>query len=343
MRTSRHEPIGHLPDSIRIGYTFTDMKSSKHLLILNPIAAKGRASQQIPLIEKYFKQRGIDYDLRVTQGVWHAAELARDAGRSGYGVVVAAGGDGTVNEVLNGLMLAHERGEKLPVMGVLAIGRGNDFAYGADIPSDLERCVDIIASRSSRPMDVGKVTGGDYPMGRYFGNGIGVGFDTIVGLEAAKLKHVHGFMAYVIGALKTFIIYPQAPLVRLDWENESLEQQSHQISIMNGKRMGGTFFMAPDSINHDGLFDLCMAERCKRSEMIGLIARYTKGTQAKSRKIRTGRAARYSISAPNGGLVVHADGETICTDGSSILVECLPSMVQILCSNGVEGTTEKES
>ncbi len=319
------------------------MKSYKHIIILNPIAAKGRASQQIPKIESLFKERGIDYELRVTQGVWHAAELARDAGRAGYDVVVAAGGDGTVNEVLNGLMLARERGERLPLMGVLALGRGNDFAYGADVPSDLERCVDVIASRSARPMDVGRITGGDYPMGRYFGNGIGVGFDTIVGLEAAKLKHVHGFMAYVIGAFKTFAMYPEAPLVRLEEDGVPLEQQSHQISIMNGKRMGGTFFMAPDSDNHDGLFDLCMAERCKRREMIGLIARYATGTQAKSRKIRTGRAARYSITAPNGGLVVHADGETICTDGSSIVVECLPSRVQILCEPAAGGSAEDRS
>lgn len=307
------------------------MTSSKHIIILNPIAAKGKASEQIPQIESLFKERGIDYDLRVTQGVWHAAELARDAGREGYGVVVAAGGDGTVNEVVNGLMLAYERGERLPALGVLAVGRGNDFAYGADVPSSLTECVEVIASRESRPMDVGKVTGGDYPMGRYFGNGIGIGFDTIVGLEAAKLTRVHGFMAYVIGALRTFVMYPEAPLVRLERDGEALEMASHQISIMNGKRMGGTFFMAPDSVNYDGFFDLCMAERLTRREMLGLIVRYTKGTQAKSPKIRTGRAARYSISAPNGGLVVHADGETICVDGSSLLVECLPSRLRIFC------------
>ncbi len=318
------------------------MTSTKHIIILNPIAAKGKASERIPRIEALFKERGIDYDLRVTQGVWHAAELARDAGRAGYGVVVAAGGDGTVNEVVNGLMLALERGERLPTLGVLAVGRGNDFAYGADVPPSLEEGVEVIASRSSRPMDVGKVTGGDYPMGRYFGNGIGIGFDTIVGLEAAKLTHVHGFMAYVIGALRTFVMYPKAPLVRLERDGETLEMASHQISIMNGKRMGGTFFMAPHAANYDGLFDLCMAERVKRREMIALIVRYTRGTQEKSPKIRTGRAARYSITAPNGGLVVHADGETICVDGFSLLVECLPSRLRIFCKAAPSPAAEAE-
>jgi lipid kinase, YegS/Rv2252/BmrU family len=302
------------------------------MIVLNPTAAKGKAAERIPEVEALLRQRKIDYDLRVTQGVWHAAELAKGAGAAGYDVVVAAGGDGTVNEVVNGLMLARDSGAHIPALGVLSIGRGNDFSYGADVPADLAGCIEALAGGEQRPMDVGRVTGGDYPDGRYFGNGIGVGFDTIVGLEAAKLKRVHGFMAYVIGALRTFILYPRAPEVRVEHDAGVISQASHQISILNGKRMGGTFFMAPTACNHDGLFDLCMAEKLRRGEMVGLIVRYTKGTQAEHPKIKALRSSRYAIEAPEGGLVVHADGETICTDGRSLLIECLPSRVSIVYS-----------
>ncbi len=307
------------------------MKSRRHLIIYNPTAGKGSAAERQPEAEALLKAKGIDYDLRLTQGVWHAAELARDAGKAGYDIAVAVGGDGTVNEVVNGLMLASERGEDIPMLGVLSMGRGNDFSYGADVPGELRACVDILAAGKSRPMDVGRVSGGDYPNGRYFANGIGVGFDTIVGLEAAKLQHVHGFMAYVIGALRTFVIYPNAPLVRVEHDDGAIEKDSHQISLMNGKRMGGTFFMAPKSMNYDGLFDMCMAGRLSRREMMGLILRYTKGTQEGHPKIETLRSSRYAITAPNGGLVVHADGETICIDGKSVLVECLAARVRIVC------------
>jgi diacylglycerol kinase (ATP) len=307
------------------------------MVIYNPTAGKGAAAERIPETEALLQARGIDYDIRVTQGVWHAAELARDAGGAGYGVVVAAGGDGTVNEVVNGLMLASERGEELPSLGVLSIGRGNDFSYGADIPGDLASCVAVLAEGKLRSMDVGRVTGGDYPQGRYFANGIGVGFDTIVGLEAAKLKKVHGFMAYVIGALKTFVMYPAAPDIRFEYDGGVIEQGSHEISIMNGKRMGGTFFMAPNSLNHDGLFDFFVAERLNRRDMIALMIRLTKGTQEGHPKIKTGRSSRISIAAPKGGLVIHADGETICTDGRSVLVECLPSRISIACQPGKGG------
>jgi diacylglycerol kinase (ATP) len=307
------------------------MTSRRHLIVLNPIAGKGKAAALLPEIEALMKDRGLAYDIRVTQGVWHAAELARDAGASGYGAVIAAGGDGTVNEVVNGLMLARGRGEAIPAMGVLTVGRGNDFSYGADIPVELGACVDVIAAGRERPMDVGRVTGGDYPEGRYFANGIGVGFDTRVGLEAAKLRRVHGFAAYVIGALKTLAIFPAAPLVRLTHDGGVLEQESHQINIMNGKRLGGTFFMAPLAKNHDGLLDLCVSERLTRREMVAIMIRYTKGTQAGHPRIKTGTSSRYAIEAPNGGLVVHADGETICVDGSSLIVECLPRMISVLC------------
>jgi YegS/Rv2252/BmrU family lipid kinase len=301
------------------------------LIILNPIAGKGRAAERIPEIEALLKSKGLDYDIRITQGVWHAAELARDAGKEGYAVVVAAGGDGTANEVINGLMLAAERGDAPPALGVLSIGRGNDFAFGAGIQGGLAANIDVLAAGLERPMDIGRLTGGDYPGGRYFGNGIGVGFDTIVGLEAAKLRYLHGFMAYVIGALKTFVMFPEAPDVRVEHDGVVVEQASHQISIMNGRRMGGTFFMAPGADNRDGLLDICMAGRLNRREMVSLIVRYTKGTQAGHPKIKTGRSSRYAISAPNGGLVVHADGETICTNGSSLIVECLRSRIRVVC------------
>lgn len=311
------------------------MTQKRYKVILNPVAGKGRAGTRAGEIEALLEARGIDHQVFLTKAVWHAAELARDARSEGFDVVVAAGGDGTVNEVVNGLMLSSARGEVPPAMGVLSVGRGNDFSYGADIPPDLEACVDVLAAGTERVMDVGRITGGYYPEGRFFANGIGVGFDTIVGLEAAKMKHVHGFMGYVFGALKTFVIYPKAPHVMVSLDGGKggiIDQKSHQISIMNGRRMGGTFFMAPRARNWDGLLDLCMATELKRGAMISLMACYTKGTQAGHPGITTGTAARYSIEAPEGGLVVHADGETICVDGRSLEVECLPAALRLVYS-----------
>lgn len=308
------------------------MHNHRFLLIYNPTAGKGKAAGLRESVEQLMTAAGLDWELRLTERIGHAQELARTAAAQGFTVAVACGGDGTVNEVINGLMKARLADEATCVLGVLPVGRGNDFAYGANIPKDLEQSVRVLATSEARPMDVGCITGGDYPDGKFFGNGIGIGFDTIVGLEAAHMRFVHGFMAYVFGALKTFVLYPSPVQVRFEWDHGVIEHTTHQISIMNGKRMGGTFFMAPEADNADGLLDLCMAGVLSRGAMLKLMAMYTKGSQSKDPLIKTGRSKRFHITAPNGGLIVHADGETVCVNGQELLIECVPAALQILCA-----------
>ncbi len=259
----------------------------------------------------------------------HAALLAEEAAREGRGLLVVAGGDGTANEAINGLMAARAAGFRPPALAVLPVGRGNDFAHGAGFPAGLAEAVELLAKGSRRPLDVGRVTGGDYPQGRYFGNGVGVGFDTIVGLEAARMKRVHGFAAYVLGAAKTFLAFPPAPSVAVSFDGRRVERRAHQISLMNGCRMGGTFFMAPEAKVGDGLLDLCMSGDMTRGEMLGAILRYTKGSQSELQGFLFARSASFEIEAPDGGLVVHADGETICVNGFSLKVECLPGALEL--------------
>ena len=303
--------------------------SERHLVILNPAAGRWAAGRRAAEIERLLAAHGIRYELVRTERPLHAVELA--AAAEGYDVVVAAGGDGTGNEVLNGLLAAGERGRRVPALGLLCVGRGNDFAFGAGVPASLEEGCAVLARGYRRPMDVGRVTGPQLPGGRYFGNGIGVGFDTIVTLEAGKMKWVHGFLGYVAGALKTMFLYYRAPRVSITWGGTRVEQKSLQISAMNGTRMGGTFFMTPESRNDDGELDLCIAGEPRRLAMLGIILRYMRGTQAASRHITMGRAPRVEIRALDGGeLAVHADGEVLGTSLSELSVECLPHQIQVV-------------
>ena len=304
----------------------------KHKIIVNPTAGRGSAEGRIPELEELLRRQGTEYELVRTERPMHAADLALQAAEQGFEVVVAAGGDGTSNEVLNGLMAAKKKSSRIPAMGMLSVGRGNDFAYGAGVPGSLEEGCAVLARGHRQPMDVGYLVGGDYPEGRYFGNGIGVGFDTVVGLEAAKMKWAKGFLGYVIGALKTMFLYYRAPLVRITFGQSPIQQKSIQISVMNGRRMGGTFYMAPESRNDDGLLDLCVADEMPRLQMLALITQYMKGTQGSSPHIRTGRGRTVEIQALQGELVVHADGETIGIHAQSLRVECLPGAVQVVCS-----------
>ncbi len=299
-------------------------------IIVNPISGRGSGESSIPLIEQHLRSHNLDFDLIRTQRPWHAAELAQQAVKDGFDIVVAAGGDGTANEVLNGLMMAKVAGLGQGKLGVLCVGRGNDFAYGVGVPTDLAQACQALAQGLPTPMDVGRVTGGLYPTGRYFGNGVGIGFDAVVGFESLKMKRLHGFVSYLIAALKTIFLYYKAPRVQIQYDGQSLDIQTLMISIMNGRRMGGGFMMAPRAQTNDGLFDLCIAQQVSRPRIFALIPRFMKGTQATDPAIITGQTRSLTVTALEGSLPAHADGETLCTAGDKLTLEILPHQLEIM-------------
>lgn len=299
----------------------------RYKIIVNPVSGRGAGASAIPLIEQTLTRYGLHFDLVRTERPWHAAELAREATSAGYGVVVAVGGDGTANEVLNGIMLA---GRHEATMGVLSVGRGNDFGFGMGVPVDLVAGCRALAEGRRRTIDVGRVVGGLYPQGRYFGNGVGIGFDAVVGFEALKLTRLHGFASYIVAALKVISLYYRAPLVRIELDGQDFTQPALMISIMNGRRMGGGFMMAPAGDPGDGLLDLCIAGQVSRARIFALITRFMKGTQAGHAAIRTDRARHIAITALEGELPAHADGETLCTEGQKLEIELLAAQLQVI-------------
>lgn len=299
-------------------------------LILNPTSGRGAGERSLPQVTSLMERNGLAYTLLRTERPWHAAELARQAAGEGYAVVVAIGGDGTANEVLNGLMQARHQGDGGPAMGVLCVGRGNDFAIGVGVPKDLEAGVAALAANHRRRIDLGRVEGGLYPQGRFFGNGVGIGFDAVVGFEALKLKRLTGFPSYIVAALKTIFLYYRAPEVHLQTDGIDLTLRALMVSIMNGRRMGGGFWMAPQAQHDDARFDLCLAAEVSRLQILALIPRFMQGTQAGHPAIHVGRARRVRVTALQGSLPAHADGETLCTEGHELSLEIVPAALEII-------------
>ena len=302
----------------------------RYYIIVNPICGRGLGERSIPAIEEKLKQAGLDYKLVRTERIWHAAELAEQAALDGYDVVVCASGDGTINEALNGLMKARKSGAVQAAFGVLSIGTGNDFAGGMGIPTDLEHSLDALINNKRKNIDLGFVRGGDYPDGRYFGNGIGIGFDAAVGTAAEKVRWTRGLPAYLIGVIATVFLYYTPPKVRIMVDNEEIIQRSLMISIMNGKRMGGGFQMAPNSKVDDGFFDLCICETASKPRIFGLIPHFLKGTQEGEKEIKMRRAKNVTVDIIDGDFPAHADGEMLCYNGKSLAMELLPAAMEII-------------
>jgi|JFJP01.1.fsa_nt_gi YegS/Rv2252/BmrU family lipid kinase len=305
----------------------------RYYVIVNPISGHGLGEKSIPQIESSLRESGLDFTLVRTERVWHAAELAEGAAREGYNVIVCASGDGTVNESINGIMNAKKAGFNHTAFAVLGIGTGNDFAGGTGIPTNLDDGLKSLKENKRKKIDIGLVKGGYYPEGRYFGNGIGVGFDAAVGNEAVKVRWTRGLPAYLIGVIKTVFLYynPAHVEIILD-DKETINQVSLMISVMNGRRMGGGFKMAPDSKPDDGLFDLCIAETASKGRIFGLIPHFLRGTQATQPEVKMRRAKKVTIKSLDKTFPAHADGEFICLEGSDLSLELLPQELEIICA-----------
>jgi diacylglycerol kinase family enzyme len=199
------------------------------------------------------------------------------------------------------------------------------------IPTDLEAGCQVLAADQRKTIDIGRVQGGLFPDGRYFGNGVGIGFDAVVGFEAIKLKRLHGFPSYLVAAFKTIFLYFQAPQVKITYEDHMLELPALMVSIMNGRRMGGGFMMAPKGLSDDGLLDVCITQQVSRPLIFYLIGKFMSGTQDEHPAIQRIHTRELRVTALKGILPAHADGETLCTDGIELTAALLPSQIELIC------------
>lgn len=308
---------------------------SRYMLIVNPISGRGTGEKIAPRIQDIMASHELDYELTYTQAPLHAIEQAKAAVENGYDVVVAVGGDGTANEVLNGVVSANASpSQGSSAMGLISVGQGNDFGFGLGVPIDVEAACALLKSDFRKHIDVGRVEGGDFPQGRFFGNSVGIGFDAVVGFIALRQKPLHGFPSYLLATLKTMFLYYKAPKVRIQLGDEEIVKHTLMISIMNGRRLGGGFMMAPDAEMDDGQFDICIADQVSRMRIATLIPHFLKGTQASQDPISTKTAKRLSVHAVEGILPAHADGETICTDGDLLKIEILPNQLEFVAPHG---------
>ena len=303
---------------------------AKLWVVLNPVAGKGKAAKYQPKIEQILRSRGQNFELLLTKGIGDALEMARTLPLGPEDAVVAAGGDGTCNEVVNGLLTRNPPLGVPPILGILPVGRGNDFASTPGIPENVEQALDVLIARKLRPLDAGIVKGGFFPDGRYFVNGVGIGFDTKVGFDAAKMKIKSG-LAYAFGAIINIVRYDPSPVVRIRYDADEMTHPAAIVSVVNGRRMGGSFYMGPNAILDDGFLDICTVKRPKtRMKLIKTFLHYPKGTQSQCEGVYTGRAKHIQLTALEGGMAAHCDGETVCYEGTELDITCIPGALRLI-------------
>jgi YegS/Rv2252/BmrU family lipid kinase len=300
-------------------------------VILNPIAGRGYGARSEANLRRYLSAEGVDFDLVRTQGPGHAIELAAEAANGEFDIIVAAGGDGTTHEVVNGMMAASNaaaNGNVVGTLGVLPVGSGSDFANTMGIPPDLEGACRQLARGQARLVDVCRVTVDEQPP-RYFDNTVNIGFGGTVTFEARKVKHLRGMALYLPVVLKT-IFLSDAPNVTILYDGQSVTLPAVMICVGNGSREGGSFFSTPDAKPDDGLLDVCVVREMGKLAMLGFVPRFMNGSHVGQKPVTMSRTESLVVTSPD-PLIAHADGEVLCTTAHRLAFDLLPQKLRVWC------------
>ena len=303
-------------------------------VILNPYANGVRAGRRSAAVRRALAAAGLQYDLTVLRRPGQAREEALVAAATRYDAVVAAGGDGTVNEIVNGLLVAAGERATCP-LGILPLGTGNDFSDMIGLPRDLVMASRIIASRHTRQIDAGwvsytagKATGPSLWRGHYFDNNCAVAMEPVVTLEARHFRRLSGslrYMAAMLSSLRKLTAWH----MDITWDGGRIQVPTYLLSIANTPRTGGLFSVAPGACSDDGLLDFVVVPEVSRHEVLPILTRLLRGTHLRDSRVVSGRT-RHLVVNSRPATPLHADGEVLTRSARNIHVQVLAGKLTLL-------------
>jgi len=283
---------------------------SQARVIVNPTAGAGRTAKKWPQIKLLLRSLGLHFEHDITEAPGHAIELARSAVGKGYQLVVSVGGDGTINEIVNGL---HDTGSMADVLlGIISTGTGSDYVRTIGIPvSHREACQRFTTPRKLT-VDLGVVDYTDcgQTVRRLFVNFAGLGFDAeVVKATTLKFKALGALPSYLMGLLTTLMFY-RGKRVTLKLDGQSEDRKICVILLGNGKYGGGGMQATPDADPMDGLFDVLIIDDLSKPDLLWSLPRVYRGTHLTHPKVTVKRAREIEI-LPTEPMSLQADGELL--------------------------------
>lgn len=299
------------------------MSGNRHLIIINPAARHGETAALVPVIQKLLAT--LPHDTVVTERIGHAKELA--AGAHDYDVVVAAGGDGTVHEVLNGLMSIPS--ESRPALGLLPTGSGNDTRRTLGVPSDLTSAALTLGTGRRRRFDVGLCNG------IYFNNSFAAGLDATVTAKTVEYKVTkkrQGLWLYLSALLHVLFHELRAFPMSIAFDDEPpTAVETLIVAATQGPTYGGGFFITPDAIPDDGLFDVCTIDPLTLSQALVRLPFVIFGRHTKMSVVHMSRHRSITIESEV-PLPAQVDGEVLLEN--RYVVSNVPAAIECVVPRG---------
>lgn len=279
-------------------------------IVCNRLSGRGGVAKCLPEVEKHLKERDLDYEIAYTDHAGHAIELAREAVKNGSRFLAAMGGDGTVHEVVNGMVENDKPINPEAVFGVVAAGTGSDFIKTFGIPATPSHAVAHLDGHESFPIDIGKIT---YQQDgietvRYFANIAEAGIGADVVQRAARLPRWLGPTVYFFAFWLT-IRKHRAATVTVDLVDRKYEGRMNNLVVANGQFFGGGMKVAPKAAPTDGVLDV-QIEHARKRDAIALMPKIYKGEHVPHPQIEEAKRVRLSIEADR-PLLIEADGEVL--------------------------------
>ncbi len=294
-------------------------------IILNPYSNRWGAGKQAPEMRRILDSLGYEYDLVQTEGPGHGMQLAREAVAAGFDPIVAAGGDGAISEVVNGLVGENERAGA--TLGVIPLGSANDYAYQLGIPTDLPAaCQLLVEAKHVRTVDLGRANQ------HIFMNDFIVGLGAIANMEAAKIKHLRGSALYIAGAVKAILKAPW-PNVGFRWDDGEMDKRPILMSYISiGYRTGGVYFFSPEARQDDGLLDFLVADARSRVGVFQLLPKTMKGTHVNEDGVYYRQCTWVKIDSDD-PLPMLVDGEIKTEGPKQVDVRVLPGAMKVIAGD----------
>ncbi len=309
-------------------------------VLLNPTAGSLRAGRERARLRAALDASGARFELLATERPRHASALAREVAED-FDAVIAAGGDGTLQEVATGLFgLEDDEGRPRAALGVIPLGTGNDFAELIRMPRRPEAAVRALLTARPVRVDGGAVRWREGADRRWhegvFLNAVGVGLDALAAALAGGFKRFRGKSAYLAGILRALREWPRPEVAIERLSTDGAAEPLHRgrlflAAVGNGRAVGGGFRLTPEALLTDGLLDLCFVEDVRHRRLPVLIPQVIRGRHLGASEVRSERLPGLRLCAAEHGLPVHLDGEVLTRAASEVEVRIAPGAFCVLC------------
>jgi len=309
------------------------LKQNKWYIIVNLKAGSNKCKRDWPEIKGLLEKNGFDFNFVITEYQRHAIKLVQDAVEKGFRNFISVGGDGTLNEVINGIFIKHQKVLPEIKIGAVTVGTGNDWGRTHQMPATYDKMVEVIKTGHLFSHDIGKAKYrfGKEDENRYFINIAGMGFDAMVAnkVNVMKEKGYRGLMVYMYSLLISLIRFKSTRLIIYSEEKMIYSDSTFLASIGICRYNGGGMMLLPDAIPNDGLFDLTIIREVSRLKVVLNIKNVFDGSFVKIKEVKRFQGKSFTvISEPPHALNLETDGESL--GNSPLDFEVLPQAINMI-------------